>query len=54
MLKALESYREMASPADRGAEGGPGGAASVTRQPDAVAEPAAAAVPPSPTAEGAA
>ena len=47
MLKALESYREMASPADRGSSEGAAGTASVTRQADAAADatpsPAAAA-----------
>ena len=48
MLKALESYREMAAPADRGTTGGAAGTASVVRQPDA-AEPAPA--PPATSAE---
>jgi hypothetical protein len=48
MLKALESYREMASPADRGSSDGATGTASVTRQADATAETA-----PSPTAAAA-
>jgi hypothetical protein len=49
MLKALEAYREMASPADRGASDAAAGMASVTRQTDSPAE----AVPiPAPAAAG--
>lgn len=51
MLKALESYREMASPSDRGTTAGATGTASVTRQDDAAGESAPTPAPaPSPAA----
>ena len=51
MLKALESYREMASPSDRGTAAGATGTASVTRQADAAGESAPTPAPaPSPAA----
>jgi hypothetical protein len=48
MLKALESYREMASPADRGTAAGATGTASVARQADEPAPPSSPAPTPSP------